>query len=181
MKKKDKGSVQKVLVLFLLTWLVWGFGILMTLAKAGYVNRYIEDCLMQANLAAILIDPYHYGSTGELVFENAQDVREFFQEVLFESLGSDETRAKLGIGTEIRIQKLCIYEVTKAGTTEFIFDSWGLLQTKHYDSAVVIKAPDGTVIQNSSLYARIEVPIEFMLGIEVKAIKEHCVDIKSEG
>ena len=115
------------------------------------------------------------------MFENTQDVREIFQEVLSESLGNEETRAKLGIGTEIRIQKLCIYEVTKAGTTEFIFDSRGLLQTKHYDSTVVIKAPDGTVIQNSSLYARIEVPVKFMLGIEIKAIKEHCVDIKSEG
>ena len=91
MKKKDKGSVQKVLVLFLLTWLVCGFGILMTLAKAGYVSRYIEDCLMQANLAAILIDPYHYGATAELVFENVEETKTVFFEFTFknnsESLG----------------------------------------------------------------------------------------------
>ncbi|MBQ8816126.1 MAG: hypothetical protein IJZ84_02460 [Lachnospiraceae bacterium] len=181
MKKKDKGSVQTVLVLILLTWLVWGFCILMTLMKAGYVNRYIEDCLMQANLAAILIDPYHYGSTGELVFENTQTVRNIFNEVLSESLGDAQNREKLGIGEEILVSEFRIYEVTTAGTTEFIYDSQGILQTKRYDSVTVLEAPDGTVIQNSSLYARIEVPIKFMLGIEVRAIKEHCVDIKSEG
>ena len=36
------------------------------------------------------------------------------------------------------------------------------------------------MIQNSSVYAKIAVPIEFLFGVEITAIKEHCVDIVSE-
>lgn len=180
MKNKDSGTVHKVFVLILLTWTVLGWCVLLNLMKAGYMEQYVEDCLLQANLAAILADPYHYGSTGELVFEDVQTVKDIFEEVLQDSLGSADTRKRLGIGEPVLIQEFRAYEVTKANITEFIYDSQGVWKTKQYDHSLVVTSPDGTVIEESSLYARIEVPIAFMFGIELKAVKEHCVDIKSE-
>ena len=51
---------------------------------------------------------------------------------------------------------------------------------KWFDKETEVVAPDGTMIQNSSVYAKIAVPIEFLFGVEITAIKEHCVDIVSE-
>ncbi len=180
MKKKDKGTIHKFLACMIVTWLVLGWCVLLTLMKAGYVGQYIEDSLMQANLAAIVTDPYHYGSTGELVFQNMEMTADMFEEVLMDSLGDAETRERLGIGEEVLIQELRAYEVTAAGITEFIYDSQGYISSKQYENGASVKAPDGTVIEESSLYARVEVPVVFMFGIRLKAVKEHCVDRKSE-
>ncbi len=180
MKEKDKGSIHKVLALLVLIWIVLGWCVLLTLMKAGYVGQYIEDCLMQADLAAILADPYHYGSTGELVFEDIGATVSLFEDVLMDSLGNTDTRERLGIGEAVLVQEFRAYEVTEVGITEFVYDSQRQISSQQYDKGATVKAPDGTVIEESSLYARIEVPVAFMFGIERKAVKEHCVDIKSE-
>lgn len=180
MKKKDDGAVHKLLAMIVLLWAVICWGVLLDVMRAGYVSRYLEDSLTQANLAAILIDPYHYGSTGELAFENVESTRSVFENYLEKGLGSDEMRQKLGITGEVEILDFRIYEVTSLGTTEFVYDAYNHCRQNRFDKEVVATAPDGTEIQNSSIYARIAVPIEFLLGVKITAIKEHCVDIVSE-
>lgn len=180
MKQKDEGVIHKLFALILLLWAVVCWGVLLSVMRAGYTNRYLEDCLVQANLAAILVDPYHYGSTGELVFENVDEVKALFEATLNQGLGSSETRQKLGISGDVELIDFRIYEVTTQGTSEFVYDRDGNRGMVRYAAGVTVEAPDGTYIQNSALYARIAVPTEFLFGVEVTAIKEHCVDIVSE-
>ena len=180
MKKKDRGAIHKLLAMIVLMWAVICWSVLLDVMRAGYVNRYLEDSLTQANLAAILVDPYHYGSTGELVFENVEETKRVFSEFLEKRLGSEETRQKLGITEDAEILDFRVYEVSDGGTTEFVYDAYNHCRQARYDKETVVTAPDGTDIQNSSIYAKIAVPIEFLFGVEVTAIKEHCVDIVSE-
>ncbi len=180
MRKKDSGAIHKFLAMTVLLWAVICWGVLLDVMRAGYVNRYLEDCLTQANLAAILIDPYHYGSTGELIFQNAENTRTVFEDFLEKGLGDDEIKQRLGIFEEAQILDFRIYEVTSCGTTEFMYDVYNHCSQKQFEKDAVVTAPDGTVIQTSSIYAKIAVPIEFLFGVQITAVKEHCVDIVSE-
>jgi hypothetical protein len=133
---------------------------------------------MQANLAALIVDPYHYGSTGELIFEDADKIKDIFEEALNEGLGSVETKKSLGIENAELID-FRIYEVTSDETREIIFGRYDNCSMVRHTVGIVM-APDGTHIENSAIYAKIAVPTEFLFGIKVTAIKEHCVDIVSE-
>lgn len=180
MKQKDKGVIHKLLALILLLWAVICWGILLSIMKAGYTSRFLEDCLTQANLSALIVDPYHYGSTGELIFKDLDEVKAIFEDALNKGLGNQEARQRLGLAGEVKLVDFRIYEVTSHGTSEFIYDRDGNCSTVLYDVSQAVEAPDGTPIQNSAIYARIAVPAEFLFGVEVTAIKEHCVDIVSE-
>lgn len=180
MKQKDEGVIYKVLALLLLFWVITCWGILLSLMRAGYISRCLEDCLTQANLAALVVDPYHYGSTGELVFENIDTVRAIFEEALYKGLGTEENQNKLGMTGKAQIEDFRVYEVTTQGISEFVFDSDRNFSTKWYDANAVVQAPDGTRIDHSAVYAKIAVPAQFLFGVEVTARKEHCADIVSE-
>lgn len=180
MKKTDNGAIHKLFAMIILLWAVFGWGVLLEVMRAGYVSQYLEDSLTQANLAAILIDPYHYGSTGELIFENVEATRELFLDTLHKGLGEEDVRQKLGLMEDVRLVDFRVYEVTSLGIAEFMYDEYGQGRQTLFESGAAVEAPDGTNIQNSSIYAKIAVPVEFLFGVEVTAIKEHCVDIVSE-
>ena len=180
MKKKDAGTIHKLFGMIVLFWAVICWSVLLQVMKAGYVGRHLEDSLTQANLAAILVDPYHYGSTGELIFADISKTRLTFEETLSKALGSEETRQKLGFTDREQILDFRVYEVTESGITEFAYNQAGVCAQTRYSATDTVAAPDGTDIQNSSIYAKIAVPIEFLFGVEITAIKEHCVDIVSE-
>lgn len=176
---RDKGTIHKLFSLILLLWGVVCWSVLWSVMKAEYTNRHLEDCLMQANLAALIVDPYHYGSTGELVFKNADEVKRIFEKVLNEGLGSTEKRERLGI-KKVELIDFRVYEVTENEIKEVIFDRYNNCGVLRYAKGAKVTAPDGTSIESSAIYARIAVPTEFLFGVEVTAIKEHCVDIVSE-
>ena len=180
MNRKDEGAIHKLFALIVLLWLVICWGAFLQIMKAGYVSGYLEDCLTQANLAALFVDPYHYGSTGELVFEDVENTKAIFEETLEIGLGSAENRERLGIQEDVKILDFRVYEVTALGVSEFAFDENGGCQIQQFANGTKVEAPDGTPIQNSALYARIEVPVEFLFGMQITAVKEHCVDIVSE-
>ena len=179
MNKIDEGSIHITLTYMVLVWIALFWCVLLQLVRAEYTGHFIEDCLTQANLAAIVVDPYHYGRTGELRFKDVRETKLLFEEFLEESLGDEENREKLGIAGPIVLQEFRVYEVTESGITEAVFDDRGV-HTCWYDPDTMVKAPDDTIIHESALYSRIEVPVKFMFNIEVKEIKEHCVDIKGE-
>lgn len=179
MKKKDTGAVNKLLSMMVLMWGVLACFALSGVVRAGYIRSYLEDSLLQANLAAILIDPYHYGKTGELVFQDVEETKAVFTDFLEMRLTQRE-REKLGITQPAEILDFRVYEVTAERTTEFIFAGDLPCEQKQFSKEHVVTAPDGTLIENSAVYAKIAISVECMPGIEITAIKEHCVDMVSE-
>ena len=159
--KRDEGSVQRLFSLFLIVWMVVLVGVLFTLAKAGTMDQQIEDDLMQANLSALLIDPYQYGETGELVFKNASEVKTTFEKCLSEG----------------EVLDFRLYEARLDGVMERICAGENAGKVHWYETDAFVVAPDGTQIVSTSIYAKIAVPVKVGFGIEVTAIKEHCVDV----
>ena len=109
-----------------------------------------------------------------------ENTKAIFEETLEIGLGSAENRERLGIQEDVKILDFRVYEVTALGVSEFAFDENGGCQIQQFANGTKVEAPDGTPIQNSALYARIEVPVEFLFGMQITAVKEHCVDIVSE-
>lgn len=175
--KRDDGSVHRLFSLFLIAWMVVLVGVAFTLAKAAFVDQHIEDSLMQANLSALLIDPYQYDETGELVFANALEVEKIFEESLNVSLGGDETLQKFGILDAAKLLDFRLYEVRTEGILETVCEGTKAGTSRWYELGAYVLAPDGTQIVSSSIYAKIAVPVKVGFGIEVTAVKEHCVDI----
>ena len=179
--KRDDGSVHRMFSFFLIIWIVILFGVLFQVAKAGLLNRHLEDSLMQANLSAILIDPYQYGATKELVFANIDEVKERFEENLWEGMGSYETMRKLGIVERAKVQELRLYERKEKGICETVFrDGDPSIKLQHSWRDMVV-APDGTFIETASIYAKIAVPVRLGFGMELTVVKEHCVDVLMSG
>lgn len=175
--KKDKGSIHKLFSMLLLWWIVICFCVGLGLTKAGYVNQYLEDVLMQANLSAILIDPYHYGATGELVFADTEYIETVFEKSLTEALGENTNYRKLGIYGPIQILEIRLYEVIEKTILEVAYVGDAKASVLHYEKGETVIAPDGTNIESSAIYVRIAVPLEVVFGIRLTAIKEHCVDV----
>lgn len=180
MEKKDSGAIHKLFSMIVFLWIVICVYVLMQVMQAGYISRHLEDVLTQADLSALLIDPYHYGATGELVFEDAQQVKALFEQVLNKGIGEEQTRAGLGITDKASILDFRIYELQNARITEMLCSASGDWTQKVYAADETVFAPDGTQIKTASVYARIAVPVKFLFGIDMIAVKEHCADIVSE-
>ncbi len=174
--KRDNGSIHKLFSFLSLAWMVICIGVFLSVIKAGYVNQYLEDCLMQANLSAMLIDPYRYGITGELVFADTEKTKNMFEESLKTSFGMKENLQKMGISEPINVLELRLYEVTKSGITEIVYAKEEAKNFR-YEKDVTVFAPDGTKIVSSAIYAKIQVPVTVGFGIQLSSIKEHCVDV----
>lgn len=180
MKKKDTGTIHKLFACILLMWVVICWVILLEVMRAGYLSRHLEDSITQANLATILIEPYCYGSSGVLAFEDVGNVKRVFADFIEKALGSVEERRNLGITGDVEIVDFRAYEVIPEVTTEFYYDDYTICRYENHDKTAVVVAPDGTIIQNTSIYAKVAVPVRFLFGIEITVAKEHCVDVVSE-
>lgn len=159
--KRDEGSVHRLFSLLLIGWVVVLVCVLFILARVGLANQLIEDDLMQANLSALLIDPYQYGETEDLVFVNPMETRAIFEENLDEG----------------KLLDFRTYEVRWDGILETICAGEKAGLSRWYDPGAYVLSPDGTEIVSTSIYSKIALPIRFGFGIEVTAIKEHCVDV----
>lgn len=180
MGKRDSGAIQKLFGMIVFVWIVICVYALMQVMQAGYISQYLEDVLTQADLSALLIDPYHYGATGELVFENAQQTKDVFEQVLNKGIGEEEIRTGLGIAGKATVLDFRIYEVQNGQITEMVSSALENWTQRVYTFGEEVLAPDGTKIETASIYAKIAVPVKFLFGIHMTAVREHCVDIVSE-
>lgn len=179
MKKKDQGLTHYVFAMILLSWTVVGLLVLVQFWRMERLKLYLEDCMTQAGLSALLIEPYTYGRSGELIFGQAQDVEAIYLEYLEDALGSAQNQEKLGIAGEIVLTELMLYEKTASGILLYERQEDGGWRSVLYSAEESVCAPDGTEIVSSSVYAKIMVPVQVWGGVTVEIERQHCVDVVS--
>jgi hypothetical protein len=59
----------------------------------------------------------------------------------------------------------------------YTYNPLGSSHTTTLDGVGSVTAPDGTLIESTSIYSRIGFPVDGMLGVHVDAKKEKTVDI----
>ncbi|MCD8325509.1 MAG: hypothetical protein LUC90_02155 [Lachnospiraceae bacterium] len=177
MKKKDQGLMHYIFALILISWTVTAMLAFAMLLKAERLKGYLEDSMTQAGLAALLIEPYTYGRSGELIFGEPAQVEAVYREYLQEGLGTEENRAAAGIGGEIELSGFIVYEMTASGIREHVRQEDGTYLETAHSLGETIYAPDGTQIISSAVYSRIRLPVRVWENMTVEIERQHCVDI----
>ncbi len=166
-----------VFAMILLSWVVLVMLFLMQFLRMERLKGCLEDCMTQAGLAALLIEPYTYGRSGELVFGEIQEVEAVYLEYLYAALGSAQNQEMLGIAGDVVVIRLIVYEKTEEGILKHERQEDGSWFSALYGADSMVCTPDGTEIAGGTIYACIRVPVRVWGGMTVEIEREHCVDI----
>lgn len=177
MKRKDQGLIHCVFAMVLLSWSVIVILLLIQLQRTERLKAYLEDCMTQAGLSALLIEPYTYGRSGELIFGEEQEVEEIYLEYLKSALGSAQNQERLSIAGEVVLVSLIVYEKTADGILAHERQENGSWFSCLYGEGETVLAPDGTAVVSGSIYACIRVPVRVWKDVTVVIERQHCVDI----
>ncbi len=177
MRKKDPGLMHYIYALILISWAVTAMLCFAMLLRAQHLKKYLEDAMTQAGLATLLIEPYTYGKSGELIFGDPSEVEGLFREYLQDGLGSKENRDEVGIGGDITLVSFTIYEMTASGIREYDRQEDGTWLERIHSPGETVYAPDQTRIVSSTIYSRISLPVRVWGNVTVEIERQHCVDI----
>ncbi|MCD8068869.1 MAG: hypothetical protein LUE87_08285 [Lachnospiraceae bacterium] len=177
MKKKDSGLMHYIYALILISWAVTALLCFVMLLRTQHLKKYLEDAMTQAGLAALLIEPYTYGKSGELIFGDPSEVEALYTEYLQEGLGSEENRDAAGIGGDITLASFIIYELTASEIREYERQEDGTWVERTHSLGETVYAPDQTRIVSSTIYSRIRLPVRVWGSVTVEVERQHCVDI----
>ncbi len=145
-------------------WFVLSFYFVLELRKIAYARDRLDDTLLQANLAAALMDLYEYGSSGDLRFQDVFESHDLFLEIL-NSL-------------EIVSYELYFYEEKEDGFTQYLFRDG---QWIHNIDLVGKEQFVGghTRISNASIYAKASIEVFIFGETGILLERDHCVDVTS--
>lgn len=91
------------------------------------------------------------------------------------AIGKSLTRFVSGA---VKIENYSIYNVREDQVTIYSYGEDGEChQSVEENGRGRITAPDGTLIENTSVYSRIKFPVKGILGVTFQARKEKTVDI----
>ena len=177
MKRKDQGLMHYTFSMILISWAVLMIFLLLLLLRAERLKAYLQDCMTQAGLSALLIEPYTYGMSGEVIFADVQEVEQIYLKYLETALGSSENQEKLGIAGEVVLTQLIVYEKTTDGIRMNERQEDGSWLSAVYAASETVCAPDGTQIVSAAIYAAVRVPVLVWGEVTVEIERQHCVDI----
>ena len=178
----QKGQVHWVMGLFMV--LTMSVLLLSVLQIFGYriTACYMEDALAASNLASALVDLPEYGSSHKIRIVNPLQAYERYCEALKGNLNLDEAfqcpNQKVVSGP-VRIVSYIIYNVWE-DMVQICFVTDGRVQ-ESYGVLGTVMAPNGLMVESTSIYSEICFPVRGIWNIEVTAKKGKLVDIVAEG
>ena len=177
MKRKDRGLMHCAFAMMLISWTVVTILFLVQFLRMERLKSYLEDCMTQAGLSALLIDPYAYGMSGEVVFADVSEAEQLYLEYLRAALGSAENQGRLGITGDVKVVQMIVYEKTADGILAHERKEDSGWVSILYGGTETVCAPDGTQIVSAAIYARIRMTVRVWGGVTVEIERQHCVDI----
>lgn len=154
-----------------------------TVAFALQIREYIslkthtEDALAASNLASAVIDIQEYGINHNLIIKYPEQAYSIYQDSLKINMGLDnQWDDPTGlISSPVQVEQYIIYNVRGAEVEVTSFgDGLNYTAMETLGSAT---APNGQVIESTSVYSRISYQVDGYFGITVPAVKDKLVDI----
>lgn len=169
------------MLMVLCTLLLLFFGRIKSLQS---VKIRVEDSQVAANLAAALMDWDVYDEEKIVVISSPKKAREIYEEALKNNLKLDEDwnygQQNL-ICSPVKIEAFSIYHVNGDHVTEIqVLENGSSRQFFHANGTGKTKTPDGKVIENTTIYSRIQFEILALPGQRLSVEKECSVDIVVE-
>ncbi|MCM1214179.1 MAG: hypothetical protein NC305_01565 [Lachnospiraceae bacterium] len=140
---------------------------------------YLEDALAASNLASAVIDVEEYGISHSILIRDPEEAYGIYQSALRGNLnlnGEWECPAGGLIGGKVRILDYTIYNVNEGRVEIYHYDGNG--QMFHSDGNVgSVYAPNGKMIESTSVYSEVAYPVKGIMGVEAQAHKSNLADI----
>ncbi len=179
---KCNGSIEWVVGLFFLLFLVILLYVEIQISTFHATSLYLEDALAASNLASAIIDVQEYGISNTIRIENPMEAFERYCYAVKDNLQLDENwecSNRALISGAVTIEKYIIYNVESSVIRILHVSKDGRIQTEQGVPGSV-SAPDGTPIENTSIYSEISFWVEGLMGSKVEAHKGKLVDIVAE-
>ncbi len=180
---KRSGKVELVTGMYFLFILLTVIMVQFQMKLFAYAGAYVEDALAASNLASAVMDVEEYGKTGEvLIASPAASYSRYWTALRHNmSLAADGSHNGGVIAGCVNVECYRVYNVKEQDVTIYSFGECGSSVQRIEGGLGSVRTPDGTVVENTSVYSRISFPVKGILGLEIIAGKEKTVDIAKNG
>jgi len=165
--------------LFSLLFLAVFLRVLLQLEAFQASSLYLEDALAASNLASAVVDVKEYGYSHKILLKDPEEAYERYKWAVKGNLNlSDSWEGQSGsvVQGPVRIMNYTVYNVSGDEVTVYHYDENGLM-TSWVEILGSSAAPNGVVIESTSVYSEIAFVVKGFLGVEVQAYKGNLADI----
>ena len=179
LNKKRRGEIATFTLVYLILFL------LVIAAFALQIRQYLalksdtEDALAASNLATAVVDIQEYGISHNLIVADPDSAYRIFQDTIRVNLNLTDTwmDSTGRISGPVTVEQYVVYNVRGRDVE---VHSYGPGVT--YASVVTggkgsLTAPNGKIIESTSIYSRISYHVAGYFGTDVPAVKDNLVDI----
>ena len=177
--RRSEGMLGFISGLFLVLFLAIVLCANLQVESFGATSLYLEDALAASNLASAVIDLEEYGISHVVRIADPLAAYRLYCDAVKENLGLNEQwegSNQALISGPVTVEAYIIYNVRRDGVTVHAVDNTGQLYSWQGRKGAVT-APDGQLIEYTSVYSEISFPVKGSFGMEVKAHKGKLVDI----
>ncbi len=180
---RQSGQVQWCMGLFFLIFVLLLVCTSLQIKEYQVTACYMEDALAASNLASAVIDLREYGVSHAVRIADPVRAYEIYCQALQGNLNLDDTWQcpnKSLISGPVQIEKYIIYNVSGEQVQTYRWEAGGNVH-ESFGIRGDIRAPNGMVVENTSVYSEIICPVQGIFDMEVTARKCKLVDIVAEG
>ncbi len=176
---KREGQITIVVPMYLLLFLIVMIAYFVQLYQYEAIKTYTEDALAASNLASAVIDIQEYGISHDILIASPDEAYDIYQTSLKINMGlSDEWTSNniYAISGPVEILDYIIYNVKGPDIYIYVYGQ------NEYDTLVEdglgsVEAPNGQIIESTSIYSRITFPVNGIFDIQTVAEKDLLVDV----
>lgn len=179
--RKRVGSIQWVTGFFFLLFLTLLLCVQVQVDVYRASSLYLEDALAASNLASAVIDIEEYGISHTIRIADVAEAYERYQVAVKENLELDdnwECGNPTLISGKVTIEEYVVYNVEQERVNTFCISKEGNI-SKTSGALGEVKAPNGIIVEATSVYSEISFPVKGILGITTQAHKGKLADIVS--
>lgn len=176
---KARGQVEWVVGMFFLLTLTILLCVQLQITAYRATSLYLEDALAASNLASAVIDLEEYGISHTIQIKEPMKAYGLFCYAVKENLNLNEAWEnpnKTIISGTVQIADYIVYSVAdKEVTISRIYPNGQMWQEK--DVLGNVRAPNGMLVESTSIYSELSFPVRGLFGTEVEAYKGKLVDV----
>lgn len=181
MLEKKKGAINGFLALILI-----GIGLFFLFfeVKKNTVSEMkvkCEDALVSATLAGALISVEEYGRSGSIIISDYYECYSNFKSCLDDNLkldGQNNSEYTMFFASPIEVTEFIVYNVNEVTGEITVMEGNGNFLISQYNAFLgSTYAPNGTLIENTSIYSKIQFDARITDTHTIFADKDCCVDI----
>ena len=182
--KKKEGKVSIFIAIMSLQIIVIVIVYSLKINQLEFTRNFVEDSLVNANLAAATIDLEEYGATNNIINKDSAKSFNDYSISLKEGLGLDDSfipDEDSFIKSKVIVEKFIIYSVLDNDVLMSSRDSNGnFANTVYKDQVGIMKTPDGFLIKDTTVYSQISFSVHGLMDQVFKVNEESSVAITNK-